>query len=148
MQHQSDEIKARIPQSLDDFRGCWRLSRTINDGRADLLGHFKGEAVFYPTEQGLRLEEKGHLDYGGAELIAERVYLWTPNSTGVAVFYEDGRPFHEFAFEPSQQVEHICGPDLYKGHYTFSDWPNWSVSWCVRGPRKDYSATSQFVRLA
>lgn len=131
--------------SLADFEGRWRLSRRIDDARAGLTGRLEGEALFVPGQGGLVLTETGRLHYGdGAPLNAERRYLWREEAGGIAVFFEDGRPFHWFSAN-APETRHDCPPDLYHVRYDFSAWPGWSAVWQVSGPRKDYVMESLYL---
>lgn len=130
-----------------DFEGCWRLQRRIDDHRAGLIGQLEGLARFAPGQGGdLILTETGCLRYGtGAPLQAERRYLWRDEAGGIAVCFEDGRPFHWFSAD-RPATRHDCPPDLYRVRYDFTLWPEWSACWQVRGPRKDYRMRSRYSR--
>jgi len=130
---------------LADFEGRWQLSRRIEDHRAGVTGRLEGEAVFEPGQGGLILTETGRLRYGaGAPMQAERRYLWRAEAGGIAVFFEDGRPFHRFS-PAAPEARHDCPPDLYRVRYDFSVWPAWRAVWHVTGPRKDYGMISTYA---
>ncbi|GAA5067967.1 DUF6314 family protein [Roseibacterium beibuensis] len=131
--------------ALADLVGRWQLSRVIEDARAGLTGHLEGRAVWRPDGDGLRQEESGLLHYGAAApMRAERVYLWRAEGTDLAVFFEDGRPFHRIG--PGRAGDrHWCDPDTYDVTYDFTDWPRWGSVWRVSGPRKDLIIRSRFV---
>lgn len=132
--------------TLNDFEGCWRLTRRIEDRRAGLTGSLEGEARWQADEAGLRLTESGLLSYGnGAPMRAERCYLWRAEAGGIATYFEDGRPFHWFSVEQTDAL-HDCPPDTYRVRYDFADWPRWSAEWRVTGPRKDYLMQSHYSR--
>lgn len=132
---------------LADFEGRWRLIRRIDDARAGLAGRLEGEALYAPGQGGLVLTETGRLYYGdGPPLQAERRYLWREEAGGIAVFFEDERPFHWFSSD-APETRHDCPPDLYHVRYDFSAWPEWSAVWQVSGPRKDYVMESHYTRV-
>ena len=132
---------------LSDFEGRWQLRRRIDDQKAGLTGQLEGEARFEPGQGGLILTEMGRLQYGdGAPLQAERRYLWREEAGGIAVFFEDERPFHWFS-ATAPEASHDCPPDLYHVRYDFSSWPDWSAIWQVTGPRKDYVMESHYTCL-
>lgn len=136
----------RIALSLGDFEGRWHLSRVIEDAKGGGQGRFEGEAVFSPDKDGLRYTETGTLRLEGQPgFSASRVYLWRPDPAGVAVLFEDGRPFHRFDLDAQPEAIHWCDPDDYAVQYDFHDWPSWSARWAVKGPRKDYVMTSRYV---
>lgn len=129
---------------LADFEGDWRLDRVIEDSRAGVTGHLTGQACWRPGQGGLILTETGELRYGeGAPMRAARRYLWRSEAGGVAVYFEDGRPFHWFSAD-APAAHHDCPPDDYRVAYRFDDWPNWTATWDVTGPRKEYRMVSRY----
>lgn len=132
---------------LADFEGSWQLCRQITDHRAGVTGRLQGDALFVPGQGGLVLTETGLLHYGdGAPLKAERRYIWREEAGGIAVTFEDGRPFH-WVSSDAPETHHECPPDLYHVRYEFSAWPEWSAVWQVCGPRKDYVMESHYTRV-
>jgi hypothetical protein len=129
---------------LDDLEGRWRLERIIDDRRAGLAGRLEGTCIFSPDAEGLVQEEVGVLSYGDAPpMQARRRYLWRAEGDGLAVFFEDGRPFHRIASGRLSDT-HLCPPDTYEVAYLFDDWPAFSTTWCVSGPRKDLLIRSRY----
>ena len=135
------------PKRLQDFAGAWRLARRIDDRRAGAEGRLEGRAVFAPGEGGLICDEVGVLTLPGlAPMEARRRYVWREGGPGrIAVFFDDGRPFHDFALGPGAGAEHVCTPDLYRVRYDFTRWPHWRATWAVTGPRKDYISVSDYA---
>jgi hypothetical protein len=134
--------------ALADLQGAWRLTREIADHRAGLTGRLEGTSRWSPDADGLRQEETGLLRYGAAPpMQAARAYLWRQDGAGLAVFFENGRPFHLLA--PGRLSDrHLCAPDTYDVTYDLSRWPDWVQVWHVTGPRKDARITSRFQPLA
>ncbi|PWK62773.1 DUF6314 family protein [Roseicyclus mahoneyensis] len=132
---------------LADLQGLWRLTRTIEDARAGLVGHLLGTSRWHPDDAGLVQDEKGVLHYGTAPpMQAARRYLWRAEAGGLAVFFADGRPFH--LLSPARLTDrHWCDPDTYVVSYDLSCWPDWTQVWHVSGPRKDAVITSRFQPL-
>ena len=133
----------------DAFSGQWTLSRQIDDRHLGQDGIFSGTVQFIPRgAREMVYEEKGTLHFGRAPAMqAERRYLWRFEASEVDVRFEDGRDFHRFV--PMGQVagtDHPCGDDFYTVAYDFSRWPQWQAVWTVRGPRKDYTAVSNYIR--
>ncbi len=132
---------------LSDLEGLWRLTRTIEDARAGITGHLEGTSRWLRDGDGLRQEEAGVLRYGdAAPMQAARVYLWRDTAAGLAVYFEDGRAFHELGAGRLED-RHWCDPDTYDVRYDFGRWPDWTQSWRVTGPRKDARITSRFQPL-
>ncbi len=134
--------------TLSDFAGEWRLSRSIKDLKFGQDGTLIGQATLTPDGENLCYCETGTLTLlSGAVMAAQRGYLWSPDQTGISVFFEDGSPFHRF--DPTGEAigsTHLCGADTYDVTYDFNGWPHWSATWRVTGPRKDYTSISHYIR--
>lgn len=138
----------RAPE-LESFEGHWRLSRVIHDRHARVDGGVSGEAVFIPREDGgLDYAEEGALVYAGQPPIdATRKFIWRSVKDGIAVDYEDGRPFHRFTTDRLiPEAQHHCDPDMYYVIYDFTRWPDWRTIWRVMGPKKDYRMETEYRR--
>lgn len=128
-------------RTLSDFTGQWQLEKEITQGdgaqaRFQGTATWDGEGRYHETGL-LRLET-------GAEMRAERRYLWR---APLAVYFEDGRFFHDVPPEGGEAYHH-CAPDDYRVDYDFSDWPRWSARWRVTGPRKGYEMSCRYVPLS
>ncbi len=131
-----------------DFIGSWRLDRRLEDRLGQMDGDLRGQARFVETATGqLTYAENGTLALArGGTLAAERRYLWAWDGDSVAVSFDDGAPFHHF--RPEGLVPgstHLCGADTYNVTYDFRDWPRWTATWDVSGPRKDYTSRSAYA---
>lgn len=133
-----------------DFEGVWQIDRRITDRLTGAESRLTGQAQITPGDDGWLYHETGKLVLaGGAALSSERRYLWRATAGGIAVFFADGRPFHDFV--PGQTgavAPHHCDPDLYRPQYDFDDWPVWTLRWDVTGPRKDYTSVTTHRRAA
>lgn len=128
--------------TLSDFAGAWRIERTIRhaDGTA---ARFTGRAVWQPDAGGLSYHETGQMVLqNGLHFAGERRYLWADD---LSVSFEDGRFFH---MVPPQggETSHWCAPDQYTGCYDFTQWPAFTVTWRVSGPRKSYRMLTRYTR--
>ncbi|WP_416351173.1 DUF6314 family protein [Alteromonas sp. 14N.309.X.WAT.G.H12] len=126
--------------------GLWQLSRTIVQRSGDTF-LFAGKASFSWRDEALLYHESGQVSGPhGKVLQAERSYIWQQSSTNqFDVLFDDIRYFHSFsAAQPNG--EHLCGDDHYKVSYGFETWPQWSSTWQVKGPRKDYEMHSCYQR--
>lgn len=129
---------------LADFAGTWRIERTITP-LSGPVARFDGTAHWRPSADGLDYVETGMLRMEGTTpMQAERRYRWVRD---LSVYFDDGRFFHKV---PAQggRTQHFCDPDTYTGTYDFDTWPSFTVTWQVRGPRKDYHMISVFKRQA
>jgi len=132
---------------LADFAGVWRFERAIENAvgpDADM----QGTARFTDHAGGLMMHESGEMRLAGqGAFLAERRYLWRAAGGHIAVFFDDGRPFHDFdPAAETPQAEHPCAPDHYRVAYDFGGWPEWRAVWQVTGPRKSYVMRSRFFR--
>ena len=129
-------------RGLTDFAGLWTLDRAISHASGP-EGQFKGQAQFSWRGDGLDYVEEGTLTLGAsAPLTATQRYRWAP---GLTVYFEDGRLFHQVP-PGGGAASHWCAPDQYDGRYDFTDWPRFTVTWTVKGPRKDYRMVSRYAR--
>lgn len=134
--------------TLEEFAGDWTLRRRIRDRLSGRTGRFAGTASFAPAAEGLLCVEEGRLVWPGtAPLPGRRTCLWRADGDGIAVEFEDGRPFHRFVPAGIADAVHECSPDLYRVRYDFANWPRWGVRWSAHGPRKDYVMVSRYFRL-
>lgn len=131
------------PRTLEDFVGRWSVSRLITPEQGP-SALFDGVAVWTAAEGGAAYSEKGTMTLAGqAPLHAERRYFWGED---LRVFFDDGRFFHQVPVTGGE-THHWCDPDTYLVAYEFTRWPRFEVRWRVNGPRKDYSAVTQYSRL-
>jgi hypothetical protein len=131
---------------LSDFIGTWSLSRDIQDAKYGQNGQMTGQACLTASDSGLLYHETGALVLtGGMQMQAERRYIWDSAGAEIAVHFDDGRDFHHF--DPAGVAvgtSHLCGADLYNVTYDFTQWPQWSATWIVTGPRKDYTSLTRY----
>lgn len=138
----------RGPERIADFAGTWHLRRRIDDALAGQ--HITGcgrAAVVTDGAGGLIWDETLELHWPGqAPITGVRRYLWQPQVGAIAVRFADGRAFHRIGLGRARvTATHDCAPDRYQVEYDFSAWPQWSVRWLVRGPRKDYRMLTRAV---
>ena len=135
--------------SFHEFAGHWHLSRRI-DHSQEPSADFNGRAVLSKAKGGLWYREDGQLQISGhGPISAQRQFLWIKNPGRVMVLFDDGRPFHQIDLASTLSKDrHHCDPDIYDVEYDFTDWPDWTCVWWVKGPRKDYVMTSLYSREA
>lgn len=134
--------------ALEAFEGDWILARRIDDRLAGSEGRLEGRTSFTPDGDGLLYHEVGLLTLGDRPpMEASRRYFWRSSGDGIAVFFDDGRQFHQIVPDKLMPNDlHHCAPDMYHVTYDFRTWPDWSASWRVQGPRKDYKSVSFYRR--
>ncbi|MGR3467557.1 MAG: DUF6314 family protein [Shimia sp.] len=74
---------------------------------------------------------------------ASRRYIWHPTEGGFDIHFDNDRFFHAMRWATPQAV-HWCDPDRYDVTYDWQGWPDWSSTWSVKGPRKDYILRSRY----
>ena len=142
---------------LDHLRGAWRVVRHIHDHRDDTVGTFEGLATFSDIERStnadptasLHLRETGHLLFGNFSGPAERSLLFSRSSPSTThVSFADGRPFLDLELRSgASNALHRCGDDIYEVTFDFRSPDVVEETWRVRGPRKDYEASSVMSRV-
>lgn len=136
-------------RNLADFIGRFDVSRVIEDARGMSSARFEGTADIAAHAGGAQYCENGAMIIGDQRFVAERRYLWQPSGLRIDVLFDDGRAFHDFDPEHGGLArEHLCGSDMYRGGYDFSQWPRWAVTWNVQGPRKDYRSVTWYAPFA
>ena len=131
-----------MARRLEDFEGAWAFTRRVSHAGGQEAA-VTGRAVWSRAGTGLALVETGEMHLpGAAPMQVERRYRW---GADLAVFFEDGRFFHQIP-PKGGGASHWCDPDRYDGSYDFSRWPDFTVTWCVRGPRKDYRMVTRYTR--
>ncbi len=131
---------------LEDFLGDWRIERSIDDRRMGERATFEGTARIHGDAVRAVYAEVGQLRLPGrSPLTATRRYLWSATARGIAVAFEDGRPFHAIP-AGGGAAGHDCAPDRYDVVYDFAHWPDWTAVWTVTGPAKDYTARALYRR--
>ena len=129
-------------RSLLDFEGVWNVQRQITP-KSGPPAVFAGKAVWSSENGGLSYKEQGLMTLEGhPPMQAERRYFWDAD---LRVFFDDCRYFHSIPREGGV-ARHWCDPDSYTITYDFGDWPKFRVLWHVAGPRKDYTAVTQYTR--
>lgn len=132
-----------------DFLGNWKVARSIEDRFSNQVGRFVGVAQFsHAADDTLLYKETGEIQLEqGPTMNATRSYIWYFADNQIDVFFEDGRPFHSFIADGKVAgTDHPCGDDYYTVAYDFLEWPCWLAIWTVKGPRKDYTSSSTYLR--
>ena len=71
-----------------------------------------------------------------------------PTAGGVTVNFPDGRLFYTLAnTTQNQTIDHLCGDDRYQGDYMYHNPNHFTLIWVVKGPKKDYTMTTQYHRI-
>ncbi|MFS0698763.1 DUF6314 family protein [Cellulomonas sp. 179-A 4D5 NHS] len=150
--------------------GTWDVERELVDRRAQVVGTFRGTAVFQeltrtaatggPAEHGSGVSgdapgravvehaERGELTWGGVTGPAGRTLHVVPRADGSArVTFADGREFHDLDLRTGRwSALHPCVADAYAGTFTVVSPDEWHVRWDVTGPAKDHTLTTTYRR--
>jgi hypothetical protein len=133
------------PMQTEMFRGRWQLTREIRHGDGTLL-RARGTAELAPRGNDLAYAEAGELEMPeGPPIRFTRRLIWRLDAHGIAVLFEDGRPFHRFGPGQLEDV-HPCAPDRYEVRYTLNLPWRWRCDWRVTGPAKDYAMQTLYDR--
>lgn len=151
--------------------GTWHVERDLVDRRAEVVGTFRGTAVFRelpgaaaPASAGGRAAEElpgdvpgpavvehaehGELAWGGVTGPAGRTLHVVARDDGSArVTFADGREFHDLDLRTGRwSALHPCVADAYAGTFTVVSPDEWHVRWDVTGPAKDQTLTTTYRR--
>lgn len=135
---------------FDMLKGAWSYQRTISD-----YGTIDGEAVFALTEPDvLHYREKGLLQLTDGPVLEahqEYVYRLEEDEHLLSVYFRDGRLFHHLAFGDDGRTasgDHLCKMDFYQAAYRFNGPEAFTLTYNVKGPKKDYVSETHFIKLA
>jgi hypothetical protein len=147
-----DNGDMRVTDTLAFVRGGWQLDRHLTDYRSGMAGRFTGHALVAPAPPEQPGEwcytEHGELRFPAHTGPASRQlrYQGLPDGT-VAVRFADGRPFYVLDLRTGQaRAEHACGRDHYLLSHRVLAADLLEEEWRVRGPDKDYLATTRLTR--
>jgi hypothetical protein len=136
--------------ALERLLGEWRLERTISG-----QGQMSGTASFQSAENRRVLyRESGELLLeSGTRLHGEQRYFYERTDGGFAVYFHGtGELFEQVILAVDAagdwigRAEHLCVADVYASEYLFRVDGTFEVRHQVRGPRKDYTIRTVYVR--
>lgn len=134
---------------FDMLAGTWSYKRVISN-----YGTIDGKSVFALTEPDvLAYTEKGLLHLtDGPVLEAHQEYVYRlEDGDRLAVYFRDGRFFHEVSLADDGRTgtgDHLCKLDFYQAAYRFEGPEAFTVTYNVKGPKKDYVSETHFIKLA
>lgn len=139
-------------QVMARLAGAWSFNRVI-EGQ----GSMQGLATFKPLDaESLTYREEGRLRLlNGAELEAEREYVFRESEGGFDVFFMENPPrlFHTISLAASDggalsgRAGHLCNLDHYQSTYAFRPDGGFVIRHVVSGPRKDYTMITTYTRI-
>jgi hypothetical protein len=145
----AQEDHGAIAQPADFLTGDWIMTRRIRFRGTAARGFLEGRASVRADGHQSSLSEEGLLTLDGREAMASQRYALTFRGAVVQVHFRNGSFFHEFELrERGYTAIYHCGADHYVGRYRVHDRDVWSLTWCVRGPRKDYDMRTLYRRVS
>lgn len=95
----------------------------------------------------------------GSSFNASREYFYNYNKGVISVFFaknnQAAKLFHLLEFNQIQldfplhaKAKHICNNDTYTASYEFKNSDQFSISYVVKGPSKDYMINTLYKRAA
>lgn len=137
----ASELFAALP-------GEWRYDRVITgQGTATGLARFTAAA---PGELHYREDGTLTLDTGYTGP-AYREYRYVLDGEQLNVCFPDGRIMHTLRPDTARAEAtdvHLCGEDVYTGHYALPDQDTLRISYQVAGPHKDFTISTVLRRLS
>jgi hypothetical protein len=140
--------------TLDFLAGDWNVLRWISDHRAGTDGEFRGTASFRSRSdddtRALDYTEEGELTFGSHRGPASRSLIYSGRPDGGAdVWFADGRPFYRLDLRSGHCVaEHPCNEDQYVVTVKRQGEDEFTETWRVAGPEKNYEMTATYTRAA
>ena len=137
--------------SFEHLLGSWTTTRTLEDARTGASSHFSGTTTVSlrsdATERLARLEEVGELETASWRGAARRSLDVLGGPGSVELCFLDGRRFIELDLRPGwARALHRCGEDRYEIEVACLGDDRLEERWVVRGPAKDYTATTLLSR--
>lgn len=152
-----------IADTLSFLLGEWRLDRRLEDHLSGTSGVFAGQATLAMVTGGTgpasaeqarhaeqaRYEESGELTLGPHRGLATRSLLYVRrDDSRVLLQFTSGLPFVDLDLRAGTwQSVHDCGEDRYEIRTVVAAPDVVREHWRVRGPRKDYEASTTLTRI-
>lgn len=143
--------------TYDFFIGEWTFERRIFTGE-NVQGTAKGTAVFSVIEKNKKLlyNERGELLLSeGGKFSFTRSFIYTFEGELLTLVYNDGENFgqHYQTYQPEGERlvsldPHVCGADVYDGHFKKLLGNSYRQYVKVVGAKKDYESETVYNRLA
>lgn len=147
----------KIADTFEFLLGSWRIERTLKDHRSGTRGTFNGMASVAdqrPCSSSLlrvraHYEEIGELHWGPHQSSAHRSLRFVRRDDAIlAMHFSDGRPFIDVDLRAGAwRSNHVCGDDRYEFTTRVMSPNVFEERWRVRGPTKDYDATTTLTRV-
>jgi hypothetical protein len=145
-------VIAEIADTYGYLLGRWRVQRTFVDHRLERSGSFSGVVDMAPIGSDDQFTatycEFGELRIGAYRGDARRKLICVRRPDGVvAIKFDDRRAFLECDLRSGRgRAVHLCGDDRYQITWRVHASDAFVEEWRVRGPSKDYQATSVLRR--
>lgn len=123
--------------------GSWSIFRHFG-----AQGLAVGQAAFTlltPSLLAYREDLEVHIP-GFSEAVYQE-YLYVFEEGCVYKKFKDNRLFYRLEVSNAEATgAHLCGEDHYQAHYSFLGQNNFTLTYRVKGPRKDYEILTEFTR--
>jgi len=130
-----------------DILGQWELTRNIKDKLNDKIFNLIGISIFTENNASYVCNETGIIKSDNFQSKAHQTYSWLLKPKGWEISFLNGNFFHDLELVMcDQQVYHKCNNDIYRGFFKLNLPTDFSVTWNVSGPRKDYQSQSYYIR--
>lgn len=137
------------------FEGNWTFSREIISNNLP-YGKAEGEASFTTKEENfLNYHEIGktYILENEKSIPFQKRFLYECHHDTLTVYFADGvdssKVYQHYVLKEKEIKsiqEHSCGNDLYESYYTILSENEFSLKTIIRGPKKDFEITSDFLR--
>ncbi len=146
------KLETRSEQILSSLRGSWKIERTITH-RFPIIESYQatGSAKFSLEEvHTLHYEEEVKLRNLRTKDVFQStqqyVYRYDAVLDTLTKHFSDGRLFYKLEISDNgASGYHLCQEDHYSAEYLFESQENFSLTYLVKGPRKDYTMQTQYI---
>jgi hypothetical protein len=149
------QLSMAVIDTLEFLVGAWTVDRSIEDHRSGISGSFLGSAVLAGIAgqddasaiARASYHETGELRFGAHAATAWRRLEYVRCGGAVLLYFTDGRPYTDLDLRSGAwRGEHQCVADHYEVRTLVRSQDELLELWRVRGPDKDYDATTTLRR--
>lgn len=144
---------SKVIEIFRNLEGHWKFKRQISEE-----GSSHGEAHFQNTAWPLTFhyrEDSIFTTTQGADFKTFREYIYRYENGTISVFFIDPPDslFHTLTFDTDNQypilahAKHLCDCDTYDATYNFLSPIAFTLTYRVKGPKKDYRIETSFEKI-
>lgn len=120
--------------------GKWQFDRHVVDRKSGISHTAQGQLqVTQSTWQ-----ESGIMDTTTHFTLSYGLQF---QENGITVTFPDGQLFYTLdTITENAPIEHLCGDDVYRGQWIYTNANSFTLIWHVIGPKKNYTMTTHYQK--